>query len=114
MPECRAENSGCRIAAFVAGFSKELAALDVTLAGLTCTQRTKELATIADVVRATIRDGRFPWEGTTCRRVGDLLIGLQSKVTSGLVSSNRKEHGQLAGPLGYAFNEFPVAEIRLK
>jgi len=76
---------------------------------------TTELSKIRDILEETISDdGRFPWIGYNCRRVGDLLIGLQSKSGRELLSSNYKEHGVLCGPLGYSFREFPVAAIRSK
>jgi hypothetical protein len=78
------------------------------------TQKTEELERIHAVIKSTRSSGRYPWQGRTCRRVGDLLIGLQSKAGRGLISSNKAEHTALSGGADYDFREFPVATFRAK
>ena len=55
------------------------------------------------MIKGTRLDGRYPWEGRTCRRIADLLIGLQSKAGKGLISSNKAEHTALSEGAGYEF-----------
>lgn len=114
IPRCRPDNSNCTIVRFIRSFQKELERLLSYLSNLDPSEKTEELDRIENVIKKAIEKNAFPWQGYTCRRVGDLLIGLQSKSGRELVSSNRKEHGVLHGPLGYNFREFPVASIRLK
>ena len=75
-------------------------------------RQTAELERIHSVIEGTRLDGRYPWEGRTCRRIADLLIGLQSKAGKGLISSNKAEHTALSEGAGYEFREFPIAKIR--
>ena len=91
----------------------ELKRLFETLASLNATAMTEELRRIKKVALETI-ENTYPWAGTTCRSVGDLLIALQSKSGKVLISSNYKEHTQMHGALGYTFQEFPVSSIRSK
>lgn len=62
----------------------------------------------------TIKNNKFPWESGACRKVGDLLIGLQSLEGRELLSSNYKEHSPLSQIIGYKYREFPIAAIRSK
>jgi hypothetical protein len=112
IPKCTRKNTRCSVVKFFAAHTTVLQQLETALGA--APTLTKELKTILDVLRATIAQGEFPWEGETCRGVGDLLIGLQSRGTTGLISSNKKEHSVLAGQLGYAFLEFPISDIRSK
>jgi hypothetical protein len=91
----------------------DLQRLIETLAVLDATLMTQELRRIRDVAAQTIKN-KYPWKGNTCRLVGDLLIGLQSKSGKVLISSNYKEHAQTSTALGYTFKEFPVSSIRSK
>jgi len=94
-------------------YKQELSNLMNHIDNLSPTIRTDELKRIRDVAEKTIKSG-FPWEERICRKVGDLLIGLQSKAGTKLISSNYKEHGQLHIPLGYGFEHFNVVQIRTK
>jgi len=114
IPKCKSKNRNCRIVQFFNSFQEELNRLLRHLSNLDSSEKTDELCTMEKVIRKTLESNAFPWQGNTCRRVGDLLIGLQSKSGQELVSSNRKEHQVLHGPLDYNFREFPVASIRLK
>jgi hypothetical protein len=97
IPHCRQNNTDCNIVAFMKSFDSELRSLLAALNTLSSTVMTRELYKIKDIVKQTIA-GEYPWEGQTCRQVGDLLIGLQSKSGNKLISSNAKEHQQLRGP----------------
>jgi len=114
IPHCRRDNTKCKIMDFMKKYEKELKQLVSFFDTLDSSLMTKELMKIKKNVQNTINNNRFPWEGTTCRSVGDLLIGLQSKVGKELISSNYKEHNQMHKPLEYAFHNFPIAKIRSK
>ncbi len=93
--------------------SRPIRLVDV-LNSLNPEKKTKELAKIKRVVEETLQNDQFPWRGWNCRKVGDLLIGLQSKAAQELLSSNYKEHRILCAPLNYNFREFPITKIRSK
>jgi hypothetical protein len=113
VPHCTTSNVRCTIVDFMKQHSADLERLVHVLTSLDPTIMTEELRRIAKVAKQTITKS-FPWEGTTCRSVGDLLIALQSKSGKSLVSSNYKEHRQMSVPLGYEFQEFPISNIRSK
>ena len=110
IPACTTHNTVCSISAFFDSHAKSLETIDRVLE-LLGTKKTAELQRIHEVIKTTRLSGRFPWEGRTCRRVGDLLIGLQSKAGKGLISSNKAEHTSLSAA-GYEFREFPIAAVR--
>ena len=110
---CNENNTKCKIIEFMESFRTDLVKLIDKLNNLDSSLMTKELYKIRKVAGQTISK-EFPWQENTCRQVGDLLIGLQSKIGQKLISSNYKEHSQLCGPLGYSFEEFPIAKIRSK
>jgi hypothetical protein len=92
----------------------DLKRLFETLTTLNTKLMTQELRRIRDVAAAETVKNKYPWRGTTCRLIGDLLIGLQSKSAKALISSNYKEHAQMCTALGYVFKEFPISSIRSK
>lgn len=110
---CNENNTKCKIIEFMESFRSDLIKLVDKLNDLDNPLMTDELYRIREVAQQTISE-KFPWQRNICRRVGDLLIGLQSKMGQKLISSNYKEHSQLCGPLGYSFQEFPLAKIRSK
>ena len=114
IPRCSPENTTCTIVNYMSSSMQSLTKLEDHLSKLPATSLTKELAAMLEAVRTTIKSGKFPWQGTTCRGMGDLLIGLQSKSIGGLITSNYKEHSQLSGPIGYRIKLFPLAQIRQK
>jgi hypothetical protein len=95
------------------GHVAALKALVDKLDSVDSTALTEELRRIRRVASETV-EKTYPWQGTTCRSVGDLLIALQSKVGKVLISSNYKEHGQMHEPLDYRFRKFPLSDIRSK
>ena len=111
---CRQGNTNCKIVKFMKQYMGELKQLIDYLNRLDVGDVSSELNRIKELSEITINTEKFPWIGTNCRKVGDLLIGLQSKSGMELLSSNYKEHGKMHKPLGYNFRRFPVAEIRLK
>lgn len=111
IPECTAHNTSCSIVAFFKREAKSLENLEQLLEWLGAA-KTAELERIHTVITRTRSTGRYPWEGRTCRRVGDILIGLQSKAGKGLISSNKAEHTALSAGAGYEFREFPIAKVR--
>lgn len=114
IPHCNESNTKCVILEFMRLYNHELQNLVDCLDALDHSLMTEELRKIREVVKRTIIDDRFPWEGRTCRQVADLIIGLQSKSGEKLISSNKKEHGQLHIPLGYTFEHFNMVEKRSK
>lgn len=114
IPKCRRDNTNCSIVNFMRQYNKQLRKLVLALDSLDRELKTDELYKIKSIAEQTIDSNEFPWEGITCRQVGDLLIGLQSKSGRELLSSNYKEHSQMHKPLGYVFREFPVAKLRSK
>jgi hypothetical protein len=114
IPRCKESNTKCTIVKFMRYYDKQLVNLVQMLSGLNSDVKTKELERIQEVINKCLDKNAFPWKGNTCRKVGDLLIGLQSISGKELVSSNFKEHRQLQGPLGYTFREFPISQIRSK
>jgi hypothetical protein len=111
IPRCTVNNTTCSIVAFFDKHAKSLEKLDEALESLGVA-KTAELERIHSVVKSTRLSGRYPWEGRTCRRIGDLLIGLQSKAGKGLISSNKAEHMAISEGAEYEFREFPIAKIR--
>ncbi len=111
--KCTNENKKCKIIDFIDQFRKELKALITHIKDMESDDKTKELERIKKACEKTL-NGQFPWEGSGCRTVGDLLIALQSKSGKELVSSNHREHSQMCGPLEYTFRQFPFAELRSK
>jgi hypothetical protein len=112
--QCRRENTKCTIVPFMRKFYEQLNNLASILSALDSSQITDELNRINRVIKQTLKNDEFPWEGVTCRQVGDLLIGLQSKAGKKLISSNYREHSHMCKPLGYEFQNFPISEIRSK
>ncbi len=113
VPHCTEANTTCTIVNYMRGHTNDLKRLFETLNSLDPELLTQELRRIKSVVNKTI-EKNYPWKGKTCRSVGDLLIGLQSKSGKVLISSNYKEHAKMCGPLGYTFQEFPISNIRSK
>lgn len=113
IPHCTEANTKCIVVNYMKIYVDDLKRLVDTLSLLDPTLMTQELRRIRDVAKETIQK-TYPWKGTTCRSVGDLLIALQSKVGNVLISSNYKEHAQMCTALGYTFKEFPVSSIRSK
>lgn len=113
IPQCRESNTKCKITEFMSLYHSELNNLINHIDNLDHSIQTKELKSIRDAAKKTINNG-FPWREKICRQVGDLLIGLQSKAGSKLISSNYREHAQLHIPLGYVFEHFDVVQIRTK
>ena len=111
IPKCAVYNTTCSIVAFFDTHAKSLEKLDEVLESLGAA-KTAELERIHSVIKSTRLSGRYPWEGKTCRRIADLLIGLQSKAGKGLISSNKAEHTALSEGADYEFREFPIAKIR--
>lgn len=114
IPNCKENNSTCKIVNFMNQYKDELSRLIDTINSLDSSEKTSELQRIKNISQKTVKSS-FPWnQGNTCRKVGDLLIALQSKTGKLLISSNRKEHGIMNVPLKYNFREFPIAKIRPK
>jgi hypothetical protein len=114
IPLCAPSNTSCLIDEFMLKNKEILAVLKSGLELLSPGDITKELDTILSLVSDFLGKGTFPWHGRTCRKIGDLLIALQSKNCIGLISSNKKEHSVMNKYLGYSFKEFPVSSYRLK
>ena len=114
IPKCKAVNAKCKINDFFSSFLDEIECLISGLYSLPSQKRTSELEKIEKIAKEIIRKKKFPWRGSNCRKVGDLLIGLESKSGIGLISSNYKEHSILSQYLGYTFNHFDVTAIRSK
>jgi len=110
-PDCRKDNTKCRVVELMKENETRLQALLVALKA--AGTLTDELEKIVTVLEQTARK-EFPWQGKTCRSVGDLLISLHAPPRKGLVTSNRAEHGIMAMPLGYALDVLPVGGTRLK
>lgn len=113
VPHCTKANTTCTIVDYMKAHIDDLKRLVETLAVLETALMTQELRRIKGIAAETLKN-KYPWEGITCRLIGDLLIGLQSKSGKVLISSNYKEHAQMCTALGYAFKEFPVSSIRSK
>jgi hypothetical protein len=113
VPHCTEANTTCTVVNYMKAHIDDLKRLFETLKMLDTKLMTQELRRIRDVAAKTI-ENKYPWKGNTCRLVGDLLIGLQSKSGKVLISSNYKEHAQMCAALGYTFKEFPVSNIRSK
>ena len=113
VPHCTEANTTCIVVNYMKTHIDDLKRLLETLTTLDTKLMTQELRRIRDVTVETIKN-KYPWKGTTCRLVGDLLIALQSKSGKILISSNYKEHAQMCAALGYTFKEFPISSIRSK
>jgi len=114
IPKCRDNNTNCKITEFINSYFKEIEKLYTDLNNLPLERKTKELEKIHKISQQIIKKQKFPWQGTTCRQHGDLLIGLESKMGICLISSNYKEHSVLSESLGYSFKHFEISKIRSK
>jgi len=114
IPKCRKDNTNCSIIEFIEVRKDDLARLIDLLGKIPKEEITSELQRIKNVCEETLRDGAFPQEKNVCRQVGDMLIGLQSKIGKEILSSNYKEHSYLSEGLGYNFRQFPYADVRSK
>ena len=113
IPYCTKINTRCTVVGYIARHIDNLKRLLIALTSLNPPELTEELRRIREITAKSIKN-TYPWEGTTCRSVGDLLIALQCTSGKLLISSNYKEHAQMATPLGYIFKEFPLTSIRSK
>ena len=111
-PDCHKDNTNCRVVQLMRDNEARLRSVVAALKGLQ--PRTKELDKILSVLERTLVKMEFPWEGTTCKSVGDLLIGLHAPPRQGLATSNRAEHALMAAPMGYAVDILPIGGTRLK
>lgn len=114
IPKCRNDNTSCQINKFITNFDSELRTLISDIERLPNDKLTEELNKIGNISRKIIESKNFSWQGQTCRKIGDLLIGLESRVGLCLFSSNYKEHSVLSKSLGYGLKLFEVAKIRSK
>lgn len=114
IPKCQTNNTKCKINKFIISFLKEIESLKFNLDILPLEQKTNELEKIHNVLKEIIEKQKLQWQGSVCRQIGDLLIGLESKSGAGLISSNYREHSILSKPLGYTFKHFNVSQIRSK
>ncbi len=114
IPLCRPENTRCTITNFMSSRLPVLEEVSTVIDGLQPEERTKELARIQEVAQKTISTKTYPWQGRTCRSVGDLLISLQSASHEALLTSNAKEHVPLSQAVGNEVEVFPVAEHKIK
>ena len=114
IPKCQTNNTKCKINKFIISFIKEIENLKFDLDTMPLEHKTNELEKIHGVLREIIHKQKFQWQGAACRQIGDLLIGLESKFGTGLISSNYREHSILSKPLGYIFKHFNISQIRSK
>jgi len=113
IPHCTKANTKCTVVSYMKRHVDDLKRLLEAFTSANPSAMTEELRRIRKVAAETINN-TYPWEGTTCRSVGDLLIALQSKSGKVLISSNYKEHAQMHTALGYTFKEFKISSIRSK
>lgn len=117
VPRCTPANTDCLVVRVFQNHRAELSQLVSDVAALQAagTSASDELMHFADVAAEFLKTGTVPWEGTFCRSIGDLLIGLEA-VSAGaaLFSSNHNEHRQLAASLQYQFIPFAHTVIRRK
>lgn len=114
IPDCRKNNTRCRITQLFKSNHAALQSIVSTIGALPPAEVTTELQRIRDLCTSVLSTGTFPWEGTTCRGVGDLLVALEAKNCRVLVTSNKKEHVALSQAVGYPLDVFPYAQLRLK
>lgn len=112
VPHCTDRNSSCEIARFMKSHISELKKLVATLES--AGPISDELQVIREVAKEIVRTGRYKRGSRRCRSFGDLLIALHAMGCKGLLSSNKKEHDLLSHGLGYVFQEFPYASLRMK
>jgi hypothetical protein len=110
IPLCTPENTTCRVEGFL---RDNLALLQALVAEVDSNQVTDEVKAILVAANEVIV-GRFHWEGSRCRSIGDLLIGLHASSAKLLVTSNHKEHLVLSSHLGYSLQLFPLVQLRKK
>lgn len=113
IPKCTKDNSKCEIQNFINKFSHELNKLLSDITKLESSKKTDEIVKIFNFTKALLENNPI-FHNQNCRSVGDLLIGLESKIGLRLISSNYKEHTILSKSLGYDYQQFEVAKIRSK
>ena len=114
IPECRKKNTRCKVNAFMVAEKEAIQRVLDVLAGLPAEEMTDELRRIRREAADVHSTGSYKWEGTTCRRVGDLLVALHARGARLLVTSNHREHTHLARAVGYPLEVFQYAQLRLK
>jgi hypothetical protein len=112
IPNCRKQNTRCRVSQFFKGNTETLKHVIAILEKESSIS--DELQRILEIARDIVNTGVYKWEGTTCRTVGDLLIGLEAKDCRLFVTSNAKEHVLLSQGIGYPLEIFKNAILRLK
>jgi hypothetical protein len=110
--KCRSTNTNCEINSFILTFIEEIKKLFSDISKIPLESRTSELQKIYNISEKIIINNKFPFEGSTCRKVGDLLIALESSFGKGLISSNYKEHSILSKSLNYNFINYDVVSNR--
>jgi len=114
IPRCRNSNAKCNIHKFFMNYLPEIEQLNETLTKTFAKDKTKELEKIHEISKQFLKKQKFEKGKISCRQIGDLLIGLESKVGECLISSNKKEHSILSNALGYNFKYFDFVQIRSK
>lgn len=111
---CNKSNSDCTIEDFITNFLPEIKKLVTFIQDLSETETTKELQKIQLQAEKVVAKSKFFRGDNRCRQIGDLIIGLHSKLGLKLISSNYKEHGKLSQALDYKYEQFDIAAIRSK
>jgi len=115
IPHCKKNNTNCKIQHFMNEYFEQLKKLVFNLSNSgKSSEFSTEIRKMLSVAQETLQKHYFPYEGRTCRAVGDLIIGLHGIKTRALISSNYKEHDILCESLDYKFFKFPVSSIRSK
>lgn len=110
---CTSDAIPCHVQQFLKQYEAELISLIQAIDSLTDDESSRELKNIKDIA-FTIIHSSFYCSSKTCRKIGDLLIGLQSKVGYELLTSNFREHDPMHFPLKYRLRIFPLAALRIK
>jgi hypothetical protein len=111
---CKKGNTNCNIDKFFQKHKTELVNLNEEFKLLDVSNRTPEIYKIQNIAENILKKGHFNWEGSSCRKIGDLIIALNSKSGKKLITSNYKEHSFLSKALNYQCEIFKIAEIRKK
>ncbi len=114
IPKCYSKNTSCKVDDFITQRIPLLKNFISYYDKLPEEERTDELNKIRSTANSVISNSKFNWQGSQCRRVGDLIIAIQSIDCIKLISSNRKEHSHLSNAFGYNFLHFNHSEVRSK
>jgi hypothetical protein len=102
LQNCRRDRIRCRIHKFFEENRSLFQAMIGEIQSLEEKDRSKELRTLEQITASASADSKVLCDDRVCRKVGDALIGIDSKGFPELISSNSKEFRVICNAVGNA------------